>query len=187
VRDWTEGRALALLSRHYEDSGATRELISLKQIQHERLERGGSRRTAELSRGHLALAELHLMQDELHEALDALQTAFRLDLKNREAALLLGLLALDLDDPATANRALRAVVVAPPPPSDGQAPTLEPEKAVAYFHLARLAEAKGHASGARMMATKAVSANPEDVRAGRLLERLRSHAPPNSFAPKSGE
>src|SRR5690606_7336307 len=55
------------------------------------------------------LATLYLGEDEIKEAYEVLTQAQKLERRNGEVALLLGMLALDLDDEKTAGRALRSV------------------------------------------------------------------------------
>src|SRR5690606_12595694 len=55
------------------------------------------------------LAQLYLRDDEILEAYDALSQAHKLERRNGEVALTLGMLAVDLDDEKMAGRALRAV------------------------------------------------------------------------------
>src|SRR5690606_32084640 len=55
------------------------------------------------------LAQLYLREDQICEAFDALLQAQKLERRNGEVALTLGMLALDLDDEKTAGRALRSV------------------------------------------------------------------------------
>ncbi|MGC4069561.1 MAG: hypothetical protein QM784_33880 [Polyangiaceae bacterium] len=101
-----------------------------------------------------ALAELHLDEDELVEASEALTQAHRLDRSQPRVALLLGLVAADLDDIATASSALRAAVTSR---SEDQKPTLtSSERAAAYAELARLQLIRGSQSTARQFLEKAI-------------------------------
>jgi tetratricopeptide (TPR) repeat protein len=76
------------------------------------IERSAGKRPKSLATVYLELAKAHLHHslDELAEALDALKAGFAIDLRNGEMAMLLGLLAIDLGDEKTAERALLAVV-----------------------------------------------------------------------------
>jgi tetratricopeptide (TPR) repeat protein len=76
------------------------------------IERSAGKRPKSLASVYLELAKAHLHRslDELAEALDALKAGFAIDLRNGEMAMLLGLLAIDLGDEKTAERALLAVV-----------------------------------------------------------------------------
>jgi lipopolysaccharide biosynthesis regulator YciM len=90
---------------------------------------------------HLELARLYLSRDDLVEAFDCLKRAFSANEKNDEASLLLGLVAIDLDDDRTALRALRA--------ASSSRSVLAPEsKAIAQQQLARIARGAGDAKRA---------------------------------------
>jgi tetratricopeptide (TPR) repeat protein len=102
-----------------------------------------------------ALAELHLDEDELVEASEALAQAHRMDRSQQHIALLLGLVAADLDDIATASSALRAAVTTSRP--DDQKSTLSSsDRAAAYAELARLQLLRGSQSTARQFFEKAI-------------------------------
>jgi tetratricopeptide (TPR) repeat protein len=120
---------------------------------------------AQLAAAHLQIAKAHLSVDRLVEARNALKAAFAADPRQGDTALLLGLLSLDLEDDETAERALTMVTKSP---SRGEAAP----RALAFYHLARMALAKGDAVKARLLATKAVEADPNDAPARKLLERL---------------
>src|SRR5690606_30927139 len=69
------------------------------------------RRSPQIAQAHALLGRLHLEDDELLEAYEALTRAFEMDKTHAETALLLGLLALDLDQLSVANRTLRTVIM----------------------------------------------------------------------------
>jgi tetratricopeptide (TPR) repeat protein len=131
------------------------------------------KRTKDLSLVYLELSTIHLEDGDLSLALQALSKAFDLDMKNGELAMQLGHLALDMDDPATAARAFRSVtmmrVKQPGSPEGASAES----KAVAYYHLSRIAQSQGDVRRARLMASKAVSENPNHAEAQALLRDLR--------------
>jgi tetratricopeptide (TPR) repeat protein len=113
----------------------------------------------------LEIARAHLAADGLVEAWNALKAAFVADARHAEIALLLGLLSLDLEDEKTAERALTVVTKT--------ASRVEPaQKARAYFHLARMAQAKGDVAKARLLASKAVESDPRQLGAKTLLAKL---------------
>jgi tetratricopeptide (TPR) repeat protein len=120
----------------------------------------------------LEIAHAHLAGDELFEAFDALKAGFNLDRKNVELALLLGLVALDLDDDKTAERALLAVISLPAADPGTSAET----RATAFFHLGALAHLKGDLARARRMLGKATTENPNHEAARALLEALAPRA-----------
>ena len=68
--------------------------------------RARGKRTPLLARLHLEAARAHLAIDEIVEAFDSLKAGFSLDWRNAEIAMLLGLVAIDLDDEKLAERAL---------------------------------------------------------------------------------
>jgi len=154
-------------------------------------ERCRGKRSPLTARIALETAKAHLAVDELVEALDHLKTAFTAESRNTEIGLLLGLVAVDLDDERTAERALLAVTGAPVrDAADRQA------HATAFFHLASMAHAKNDDTRARRLAGKAIAAQPDHPAASTLLEALgpsagvapagRSVAPANaSVAPRS--
>jgi Flp pilus assembly protein TadD len=119
---------------------------------------------SQLAAAHLQIAKAHLSVDRLVEARNALKAAFVADPRQGDTALLLGLLSLDLEDEETAERALTMVT---------KAPRVEAApRALAFYHLARMALAKGDAVKARLLATKAVEADATDASARKLLARL---------------
>jgi tetratricopeptide (TPR) repeat protein len=131
------------------------------------------RRSRELSLVYREISNIHLEGGDLSAALEALGRAFDLDMRNGELAMQLGHLALDLDEAETAAKAFRSVTMmklkVPGSPEGASAEA----KAVAYYHLSRIAHAQGDIRKARLMATKAVSENPNHTEAQALLRDLR--------------
>jgi tetratricopeptide (TPR) repeat protein len=116
-----------------------------------------------LAAAHLQMARAHLSVDGLVEAWHALKSAFSAEPQDGEIALTLGLLSIDLDDRQTAERALTAVTK--------MKSRVDPSsRAHAFYHLARMAYAKGEKAKARLLATKA--AEGEHKVARKLLEKL---------------
>jgi tetratricopeptide (TPR) repeat protein len=118
----------------------------------------------------LELGKAHLALDELVEAYDALKAGFAIDLRHAELAMLLGLVAIDLDDGKTAERALLAVATLPPKHEGGA------DRASAYYHLASMAHAKGDVVKARAWVGKAVTLDATHEGARALLERLEARS-----------
>ena len=87
---------------------------------------------------------------------------------------MLGLVALDLDDDKTAERALLSVISQPA--QGAEAATTAELRATAFFQLAALAHAKGDVARARRMAGKATAENPSHEAARMLLEALAPRA-----------
>jgi tetratricopeptide (TPR) repeat protein len=132
------------------------------------VERHRGKRLPILARVHLELGKAHLALDELAEAFGELKTSFALDARCPEVALLLGLVAVDLDEGATAERALLAVTLLPARHGlhEGTA-----DRACALYHLASLAFARGDVTKARAWAGKAVALAADHRDAAALLER----------------
>jgi tetratricopeptide (TPR) repeat protein len=120
------------------------------------------------------MANIHLEEGDLSSALGALGKAFDMDMRNGELAMQLGYLALDLDQPDMAQRAFRAVTMMKARQEGGSEGATGDSKAVAYYHLSRIAHAQGDVRKARLMASKAVSENPNHEDAQALLEELRA-------------
>lgn len=121
------------------------------------------------------LAQLYLREDQICEAFDALLQAQKLERRNGEVALTLGMLALDLDDEKTAGRALRSVTAMKDRTgaslaAQGARPS---ERSKAYFLLGNMARKKGDTSAARRLAHKAVVEDPDNHDAQLLLEVLQ--------------
>jgi Flp pilus assembly protein TadD len=117
------------------------------------------------ARIQLEIGKVRLGDDEIFEAFDALTHAYRADPKNDDAALLLGLVALDIDDERTATRALRSVTAK-------RSELSQESKAFAFFQLARVAHLKGDNRSVQRMARAALKENPEDPRPQALLDSL---------------
>jgi tetratricopeptide (TPR) repeat protein len=133
------------------------------------------KRTRELSLVHREISNIHVEAGDLRSALDALVKAFDLDMRNGELAMQLGHLALDLNETETASRAFRSVTMMMKVRLPGSTEGTTPEsKAVAYYHLGRIAQAQGDFRKARLMVSKAVSENPGHAEAQALLRDLRT-------------
>ena len=135
-------------------------------------ERGRGKRTALLARVYFEMGKAHLAMDELVEALVALKSALSTNGRVGEIAMLLGLVAIDLDEPQTAERALMAVTTMASRKEDtgeGADPAL---KAAAFYRLASMAHEKGELAKAKRLASRAVGGDPEHQAARALLESL---------------
>jgi tetratricopeptide (TPR) repeat protein len=117
------------------------------------------------------LAQLYLREDDIREAYDVLLQAQKLERRNGEVALMLGMMALDLDDEKTAGRALRSVTAMKARTATSQGARPE-EKSKAYYLLSYLARQKGDTSAARRMAQRALGEDPDNTDAQWLLEVL---------------
>ena len=140
---------------------------------HEATTRARGKRTPVLARLHLEAARAHLAIDEIVEAFDSLKAGFSLDWRNAEIAMLLGLVAIDLDDEKLAERALSGLSTTPARDASGASldATLQ---AGAFYRLALMAQGKGDRGKARRMATRAIGAEPGHAAARALLEQNRA-------------
>ncbi|HYJ10258.1 MAG TPA: tetratricopeptide repeat protein, partial [Polyangiaceae bacterium] len=118
------------------------------------------------------IANLHMQDGFLSDALAALTRAFELDPKNGKLAMQLGKQALEIDEDETALRAFRGIAImkAPEPGSTDGATT--EMKADANYYLATLARKAGDPRKAKVLATKALSENPDHEAARALLSEL---------------
>jgi tetratricopeptide (TPR) repeat protein len=120
------------------------------------------------------LALLHLEQDELVEALDALTQAHKLERAQPRIALLLGLVAADLDDVATASSALRAAVAATKS-NDEKGALSGSERASAYAELSRMQWIRGSQATARQMLERATEEDPHHHLVQALALAMQRH------------
>jgi golgin subfamily B member 1 len=120
-------------------------------------ERGRGKRSPILANVYLECAKAHLALDELACAMECLKTGFGISVLHPELAMLLGLVAMDLGENATAERALVAVVTfaSPSGPSD---PSSAEDRSTAYGHLATIAKWRGDMTKARHWSAKAALA-----------------------------
>jgi Flp pilus assembly protein TadD len=139
---------------------------------YEAAEQHPDKHSAALAGVHLAIGKAHLAVDEIVEAFDALDGGFAIDWRTGDIAMLLAMVALDLDDEKTAERAFSAVTTLPPRKPNASPGADGATKAIAYYHLASMAFRKGDFAKARRLAGKAASGDPGHVAARALLERL---------------
>jgi Flp pilus assembly protein TadD len=130
----------------------------------------GKRRAKNLARVHRAVAELHLAEDELAEALPPLLQAHQLERADLETAMQLGLLAVDLDRLDLAASAFRLVTTTKT--ADGAPAETGKTLSVAYYHLASIEHQHGRKVGARRMIARALEEDPENAAAERLSLEL---------------
>jgi tetratricopeptide (TPR) repeat protein len=145
-------------------------------------QRNRGKRAPLLAGVHLAIAKAHLAADDLAEALEALKAGFAIDWHWAELALLLGLVALDLGEDRTAERALLAVAMAAPRKDGSSAGATPADKVAAFYHLAVMARAQGDLAKARRWVTKAASDDPGHAGARALLAELDSRTPGTMIA-----
>jgi tetratricopeptide (TPR) repeat protein len=149
------GDALALLTAH--------------------LESKERRRGKPLSRVLRLAADLQLEDDHLAEALPLLVEAHQLDKTDLDTALLLGLLAIDLDRLETAASALRVLIAQRELGTREGAAARSLSLAEGYFQLARIEQHHGKKTNAKRMALRALEENPAFERARSLANELNLH------------
>ena len=164
--------AIWLLARLALTDGRRDEALQLLSTHAEAKER---RRGKPLSRVLRLAADLRLERDELGEALPLLLEAHQLDKSDVDTALLLGLLAIDLDRLETAASALRVLIAQRELGTREGAAARAPHLAQGYFQLARIEQHHGKKTNARRMALRALEENPNLVPAQRLLNDLGLH------------
>jgi lipopolysaccharide biosynthesis regulator YciM len=125
------------------------------------------KRSPLIARVYLEMGKAHLAVDELVEALEALKVAFTMDTRSGEIGMLLGLVALDVDDERTAERVFLGVAGKPV-----QTDAERQAQATAYYHLASMAYVRSELGKARRLAGKAVGADPRHEGALAILEKL---------------
>jgi tetratricopeptide (TPR) repeat protein len=139
--------------------------------------RNGSKRDPRLGEVHLEIAKLYLAQDDLAEAFDALKAGFAIQGHPSELGVLLGLVAIDLGDDKTAERALMAVALAAPAKSHSSAGSSPTDRITAFYHLALMACGRGEEAKARRWVAQALTLDPMHVGAVGLSERLAAQTP----------
>jgi tetratricopeptide (TPR) repeat protein len=146
--------------------------------------RNRGRRSPLIARVHLETAKARLALDEVVEAFDALKVGFSMDWRNGEMAMLLGLVAIDLDEEKVAERALSGLT-AMPTRRDASGEGADPAaQASAFYQLAVLAHFKGDRGKARRLASKAIGIDAGHAKAKALLEHIEPLA--GSSATRSG-
>jgi tetratricopeptide (TPR) repeat protein len=115
---------------------------------------------------YLRLAELAIAQDDWLAAYEPLTRAHQLDKSDAEIALMLGLLAADLDEVETALVTLRAFVTLKDKATDMPS---RRQLARACVVLAEIELSKGQKTVARRLVTRATEVDPQNKDAQRLL------------------
>ncbi|HEY6079749.1 MAG TPA: tetratricopeptide repeat protein [Polyangiaceae bacterium] len=161
--------AVVLLSRAYSAAQRSDEALALLTSI---AEASKGRRIKALAQVFQEIANLHLQDGFLSDALAALVRAFELDPKNGKLAMQLGTQALEIDEDEIAQKAFRGIAImkAPEPGSNDGATT--EMKADANYALAALARKAGDLRKAKVLASKALSENPAHEGARALLAEL---------------
>jgi tetratricopeptide (TPR) repeat protein len=161
--------AVVLLSRAYSAAQRSDDALALLTSIAEATK---GRRIKALGQVFQEIANLHLQDGFLSDALAALSRAFELDPKNGKLAMQLGTQALEIDEDEVAQRAFRGIaIMKAPEPGSTDGATAE-MKADANYYLAALARKAGDARKAKVLASKALSENPDHEAARALLAEL---------------
>ncbi|HVJ15439.1 MAG TPA: tetratricopeptide repeat protein, partial [Polyangiaceae bacterium] len=161
--------AVVLLARAYSSGSRNDEALTMLQGVAEG-HRG--RRSKALSAVYEQIASIHLEEGFLTDALQALSKAFEMDSKNARLAMLLGRLAVDIEENDVAQRAFRSVtIMRTAEPGDPDGATQE-HKADANYHLALLAQKTGDTRKAKVLVSKALTENPAHEAARTLQSEL---------------
>jgi lipopolysaccharide biosynthesis regulator YciM len=132
--------------------------------------RNRGKRLPELGAVYLEIGKAYLATDDLLEAFNVLKTGFTVDPRCTELALVFGLLASDLDDDKTAERALVSVATASARDKSSNG-ALAAHKVRALYQLAVMADVKGDVAKAHRWATAAAREDPTHAGARALLDK----------------
>ena len=166
-----DGEATLLLADAYALTGRAVEARTILEAAVAALK---GRRSKPVAAIHRRIARLDLAHGDRSAALGALTRAFDSDPQNGQLAMELGAIAVEFDENDLATRAFRAVTLmksAPPGSTEGVTTQL---RALAYYHLGRMAFLQGDRRKARLMIDKAVADDPGLDAARALLEQLRA-------------
>jgi Flp pilus assembly protein TadD len=130
------------------------------------------RRSKNLAAAHRALAHAERASHNDAEGLQQLMKAVDNDPGYGELALELGQLALHLGEHDVASRALRSVTLMKITPAGSPDGITAPGRALAYFHLGRLAMDQGDRGKARLLVEKAIAEDSSLEAARALLDEL---------------
>jgi len=157
------------LARLHASAGRTAKAIELYTLA---ANSADSRYTQERAHANYELAQVHLGIDQLAEAHEALNAAFRFRPKNAVVALQVAQLAIDLSDLEVAKRALRVLITLKGGPEDGDDSVSSPTKSKAYYYLGRMLSSQGDLPGARRMIGRALEEDSNNESARLLHDRL---------------
>jgi tetratricopeptide (TPR) repeat protein len=130
------------------------------------------KRSRALSVVHEQIAEIHLAEGFLTDALAALGKAFELDTKNSRLAMRLGELAIESEEDDIAQRAFRAVAIMKPLSADNTDGAPLESRADANYYMALLARKQGDPRKAKVLVSKALADVPNHPRARQLLQEI---------------
>ena len=161
--------AVLLIAKVTLEQGRRGEALDLLTSYAESKERRRGKPLAKLLR---LAADLRLERDEPAEALALLQEAHQLDKTDLDTALLVGLLAVDLDRLETAASALRVLIAQRELGTREGAAARSLNLARGYFQLARIEHHHGKKTNAKRMALRALEEDPSLLPAQRLIREL---------------
>ncbi len=161
--------AVVLLSRAYGAAQRNDDALALLTAV---AEASKGRRVKALGQVYQEIAGLHLQDGFLSDAVVALTRAFELDPKNGKLAMQLGTQALEIDEDEAAQRAFRGIAIMKSPEAGSTDGATTEMKADANYYLAHLARKAGDPRKAKVLATKALSENPDHQAARALLTEL---------------
>jgi thioredoxin-like negative regulator of GroEL len=167
--DPSSAEAVLLSAKLFLAAGQREQALSLLTVHAEAKEK---RRGKGLARVLRLAADLRLERDELSEALALLGEAHQLDKTDLDTALLLGLLAIDLDRLETAASALRVLIAQRELGTREGAKARSLNLAQGYFQLARIEHHHGKKTNAKRMALRALEEDPNLQPAQKLLSVL---------------
>jgi hypothetical protein len=108
----------------------------------------------------------------LSRLFDALQAGFAAEPRSIELAMLLGLLAIDLDEDKVAERTLVSVVTAGTRDAGSKDRAAATDRVTALYQLATMADPKGDVVKAHRWATAATREDPTHAGARALLDKV---------------
>ncbi len=160
---------VVLLARAYAAANRAEEALALLNAI---AEANKGRRTKALGGIYGTMAQIHLDEGYLSDALTSLGKAFELDPKNGELAMRLGQLAVEIDEDEVALRAFRAVSIMKPPAAGSTDGAPSEAKADANYYLAVLARKGGDPRKAKVLVAKALAEKSDHAGARQLLAEL---------------
>jgi len=160
---------VVLLARAYAAAQRAEEALSLL---NSIAEANKGRRTKALGGIFSTMAQIHLDEGYLTDAMAALLKAFELDPKNGELAMRLGQLAVEIDEDEVAQRAFRAVSIMKTPAAGSTDGAPAEAKADANYYLAVLARKANDPRKAKLLLAKALAENPDHAGARQLVAEL---------------
>jgi tetratricopeptide (TPR) repeat protein len=161
--------AVVLLSRAYTSTDRIPEAVALL---HATVEANRGKRSRGVAAVYEELAEVHLAEGYLTDALQALQRAFEMDSRNARLGMRLARLALEAEEDEVAQRGFRAVAIMKSAAVDGPEGARPETKADANYALALLARKAGDSRRARVLVSKALGDFPDHAEAKALLGEL---------------